>query len=215
MNNASKKILIADDHDLLRDVLRQEMGFKGFVISDAFAVQSLENHGFAADNADAAARPVRLEPPQNGSILRIVEFPPDKERNYGNQAEVFSQYGAAQAHDGAYLAPLRLLALPREGRLERRNRGGARPKLLPLRFGGRGPRGGRLGAMQAVDGGSDAADEQSGAGAGECRSRRREAAHGEQAKSEAGDSERCDTQGAAIPCRAKQGVAHVFGGRRE
>jgi hypothetical protein len=29
-----------------------------------------------AGNADAAARPVRLEPPQNGTILRIVEFPP-------------------------------------------------------------------------------------------------------------------------------------------
>lgn len=41
---------------LLRDVLRQDMGFKGFVISDAFAVQSLQAHGYAADNADAAAR---------------------------------------------------------------------------------------------------------------------------------------------------------------
>ena len=28
----------------------------------------------AADNAD---RPIRLEPPRNGTILRIVEFPPD------------------------------------------------------------------------------------------------------------------------------------------
>ncbi len=38
--------------------------------------------------------PFRLEPPANGNVVRIVEFPPDKERNYGNQAEVFRQYGA-------------------------------------------------------------------------------------------------------------------------
>jgi hypothetical protein len=30
----------------------------------------------ATPGARAAARPVRLEPPQNGTILRIVEFPP-------------------------------------------------------------------------------------------------------------------------------------------
>ena len=30
-----------------------------------------------AGGADAAARPVRLEPPRNGTILRVVEFPPD------------------------------------------------------------------------------------------------------------------------------------------
>lgn len=41
---------------LLRDVLRHDMGFKGFVISDAFAVHSLETHGYARDNRDAAFR---------------------------------------------------------------------------------------------------------------------------------------------------------------
>ena len=41
---------------LLRDVLRHDMGFRGFVISDAWAVASLKVHGFARDPADAAWR---------------------------------------------------------------------------------------------------------------------------------------------------------------
>lgn len=43
---------------LLTDVLRNEWGFKGFVVSDAFAVGSLVTHGFAKDPADAAYRAV-------------------------------------------------------------------------------------------------------------------------------------------------------------
>jgi len=43
---------------LLTDVLRQEMGFEGFVVSDASAVRSLETQHFAADQTDAAARAV-------------------------------------------------------------------------------------------------------------------------------------------------------------
>ena len=31
-----------------------------------------------AGNADAAARPVVLEPPHRGAIFRVVEFPPDR-----------------------------------------------------------------------------------------------------------------------------------------
>ena len=39
---------------LLHDVLRQEWGFRGFVVSDAIAVGNLETHGYARDPEDAA-----------------------------------------------------------------------------------------------------------------------------------------------------------------
>jgi beta-glucosidase len=41
---------------LLRDVLRRDLGFRGFVISDAWAVRSLSVHGYARDFQDAAYR---------------------------------------------------------------------------------------------------------------------------------------------------------------
>ena len=41
---------------LLHDVLRQDWGFKGFVVSDADAVKNLKTHGYAKDLSDAAVR---------------------------------------------------------------------------------------------------------------------------------------------------------------
>ena len=43
---------------LLREVLRGELGFDGFTVSDANAVRSLVPHGFAADLPDAAGRAI-------------------------------------------------------------------------------------------------------------------------------------------------------------
>jgi len=44
------------NHFLLRDVLRGEWGFQGFVVSDALAVGNLVTQGFARDGRDAAFR---------------------------------------------------------------------------------------------------------------------------------------------------------------
>src|SRR5215469_13777757 len=49
----------AADRRLITTVLRGELGFDGFVVSDASAVMDLVTHGFARDDRDAAARAIR------------------------------------------------------------------------------------------------------------------------------------------------------------
>jgi hypothetical protein len=62
-----------------------------------------ETKGSPASNdgiADAAARPVHLEPPKNGTILRIVEFPPDSHwRQNADARKAFDSIGAGHAPD--------------------------------------------------------------------------------------------------------------------
>lgn len=60
-----------------------------------------------AGDADAAARPVRLEPPPRGTILRIVEFPPDAQwRNRADAREAFDSIGAGHAPDKGSSDPM-------------------------------------------------------------------------------------------------------------
>ena len=60
-----------------------------------------------AGDKDAAARPVRLEPPKNGTILRIVEFPPDSAwRGSVDGKAAFKSIGAGHAQDSSSSDPM-------------------------------------------------------------------------------------------------------------
>lgn len=53
-------------------------------------------------NADAATGRIKLEPPANGTILRIVEFPPDTAwRKSADAKKAFASIGAGSAPDHA------------------------------------------------------------------------------------------------------------------
>jgi quercetin dioxygenase-like cupin family protein len=78
-------------------------GIPGLALTDLW-----ETAGAPASNeghADAAARPVRLEPPPNGTVFRVVEFPPDaawRKRTHGGEEaarEGFDAIGAGHAQD--------------------------------------------------------------------------------------------------------------------
>jgi hypothetical protein len=80
-------------------------GFPGLFLTDLW-----ETSGAPASNAgdkDSAARPVRLEPPKNGTLLRIVEFPPDSAwRGSTDGAAGFKAIGAAHAPDRSSSDPM-------------------------------------------------------------------------------------------------------------
>lgn len=53
-----------------------------------------------AGNEDAATGKIKLEPPSSGTVLRIVEFPPDKQwRGSADARKAFASIGAGGAPD--------------------------------------------------------------------------------------------------------------------
>src|SRR5512134_3614224 len=78
--------------------VKEMAAMPGLALTDLWETKgaSARNEG-SADNAD---RPVRLEPPKNGTILRIVEFPPDSQwRNRADARTAFDSIGAGHAPD--------------------------------------------------------------------------------------------------------------------
>ncbi len=69
-----------------------------------------ETKGAPADNsgnADNADRPIRLEPPENGSVFRVVDFPPDAlYKDHADAEEGFASIGAGHAVDTTSADPM-------------------------------------------------------------------------------------------------------------
>ena len=94
-DSAGRSTIIADGH---ATNVKEMASMPGLALTDLW-----ETTGAPANNdghADAAARPVRLEPPKNGTILRVVEFPPDAQwRSSVNSKEAFKSIGAGHVAD--------------------------------------------------------------------------------------------------------------------
>ena len=91
-----RSTIVADG--LAPNVKEMTPTFPGLALTDLW-----ETKGAPADNdhrGDAADRPVHLEPPKRGTIVRIVEFPPDNTRPRDSDAHAgFRAIGAGNAQD--------------------------------------------------------------------------------------------------------------------
>ena len=97
-----RSTIIADGH---APNVKEMASMPGLALTDLW-----ETAGAPADNdghADAAARPVHLEPPKNGTLFRIVEFPPDSQwRHRADAREAFDSIAAGHAPDKSSADPM-------------------------------------------------------------------------------------------------------------
>ena len=70
----------------------------GLALTDLWESKSTPANNTGTE--DAANRPFKLEPPKNGTVIRVVEFPPDTVlAKSGDIAKIFEEIGSADAKD--------------------------------------------------------------------------------------------------------------------
>lgn len=102
-HDAQGKSIIAMDG--IAPNMKEMPSFPGLALTDLW-----ETKGAPASNEgdkDLAERPIRLEPPSGGTIVRIVEFPPDSTRPQSSDGrEGFKAIGAGHAQDRSSSDPM-------------------------------------------------------------------------------------------------------------
>ena len=92
-DESGKSVFIIDDD---APAVKEMDSMPGLALTDLWQTNSApaDNTG----NVDSADRPVVLEPPTNGTIFRLVEFPPDSTwHGKANAGDAFDSIGASHA----------------------------------------------------------------------------------------------------------------------
>jgi len=95
-HDADGRSIIATDG--IAPNMKEMPSFPGLALTDLWETKGAPAINDGAE--DLADRPIHLEPPKNGTIVRIVEFPPDSTRPGGSDGrEGFKAIGAGHAQD--------------------------------------------------------------------------------------------------------------------
>jgi mannose-6-phosphate isomerase-like protein (cupin superfamily) len=97
-----RSVILFDGHAAS---VKEMPSFPGLALTDLWETAGAPAGN--AGNADAANRPVHLEPPKNGTLFRIVEFPPDASRPKGSDGRAgFEAIGAGHVKDATSADPM-------------------------------------------------------------------------------------------------------------
>ena len=94
-NSDGKSEFIIDE---MATSVKEMESMPGLALTDIWVTNSSPANNEGSN--DTADRPIALEPPKNGTIFRVVEFPPDSAwRDSADAQEAFDSIGAGHASD--------------------------------------------------------------------------------------------------------------------
>lgn len=101
-DDAGRSVFVSDD---AAGAVKEMASMPGLAITNLWVTNGAPASN--AGNEDAADRPVVLEPPANGTVFRIVEFPPDSAwRDSADPRAAFASIGAGAAADTSSSDPM-------------------------------------------------------------------------------------------------------------
>jgi len=106
-HDSNGKAIVVEDR--AAPVVRTDPKRPGYAMTQLWITDA--SPAFVGNDPDPTSRPITLSPPANGTVVRIIEFPPAalelRDVDAKTAAEAFSMFGQAKALTGKAAAPAR------------------------------------------------------------------------------------------------------------